>query len=150
MQYKEIEYSKVPGDVVGDLHEHPLVLAGGHRVGEHPDELVQPVRLLREELGGREEVLGRLYLALAAGEMLHGRSHAQHVPRPLQDVVVVADVLVDLKEVPGSGHAGAGGVGAGVTSWNGGKLGFIIRQICSATGCTQFVHFLYTSSDTSS
>ena len=79
---EQLHLTTVPRDVVRDLHQHPLVLPHGHDVGEHPDQLVQPVRLLGKELGGGEEALGGFYLSLAPREVLHAGGHAHHVASP--------------------------------------------------------------------
>ena len=94
------------GDVVRDLHEHPLVLAGGHGVAEHADQLVDAVALLGEDLGLGEEVLRGLDLAVAPGEAVHAAGHREHEPCPLEDVVIIAHcIFVVVQDVPGGGEA---------------------------------------------
>ena len=103
---QQLELAAVPGDVVGNLHEDPLVLAGRHDVAEHANQLVDPVTLLGEDLGLGEEVLRGLDLAVAAGEAVHVGSDREHKPGPLEDVIVVTNIFVVVKNVAGRGQPG--------------------------------------------
>ena len=93
------------GNVISNLHQHPLVLARGDNVAEHADQLVDPVTLLGEDLGLGEEVLRGLDLAVTAGEAVHVGGDREHEPGSLEDVIVVTNVFVGVKNVAGCGQA---------------------------------------------
>lgn len=93
------------GNVVSNLHQDPLVLARGHDVAEHANQLVDPVALLGEDLGLGEEVLRGLDLSVAAGEAVHVGGDSEHEPGSLEDVIVVTHILVVVQNVPGRGQA---------------------------------------------
>lgn len=99
---QKLELAAVSRNVICYLHQHPLVLACGHDVAEHADQLVDSVTLLREDLGLGKEILCGLDLAITSSEAVHVGGDCEHEPGSLEDVIVVTNVFVGVKNVTGS------------------------------------------------
>lgn len=103
-------------NMVRNLHQDSLVLASWDNVTKHANKFVDPIAFLREYFCLSEEILRGLDLAVAPGKAMHVGGDRQHEPCSPEDVIVVPNVFVVVKDVPGCCQSRSAAITEGISS----------------------------------